>query len=152
MLLQFIAGLFATVGYALIFNQPRRHLLATGLAGAAGWLLYLFAVSLGNGPGFSCFLSAFLVTILSQIFARVLKDPVMVFCIPGIMPIVPGAGMYNTMRAFIANDMPRALTVGYTTISMAAAIALGLLAASSLVHILTAVHRTFFSGATSKNR
>lgn len=143
MLLQFIAGLLATVGYALIFNQPRRHLAATGLAGAAGWLLYLYAVSLGTGQGYSCFLSAFLVTSLSQIFARVLKDPVMIFCIPGIMPIVPGAGMYNTMRAFVTHDMPQVAAVGYSTISMAAAIALGLLAASSLADILTAVRRIF---------
>lgn len=147
MALQLFAGLFATIGYALVFDQPLRHLIPTGLAGAAGWLLYLYAVSMGNGEAFSCFLSAFLVTILSQIFARTFKDPVMVFCIPGIMPIVPGAGMYNTMRAFIARDMPRAAAVGYSTISMAAAIALGLLAASSLVHILSAIHRTFLQRA-----
>ena len=144
MLLQFVAGLMATIGYALIFNQPRRHLAATVLAGAAGWILYLYAVSLGTGEAFSCFLSAFLVTVLSQLFARLLKDPVMIFCIPGIMPIVPGAAMYRTMRAFIEHDMAQAAAAGYSAITMAAAIALGLLAASSLAHILTAVRHTFF--------
>ena len=121
MLLQFIAGIGSTVGYALIFNQPRRHLIPTGLIGAAGWILYLVAVEVGYGDAFASFLSAFLVTFLSQIAARLLKDPVMVFCIPGIMPIVPGA-----------------------TISMAGAIALGLLAATSLFQVMTAVNRTFF--------
>lgn len=145
MLLQLGAGLFATVGYALIFNQPRRHLIPTGLIGAAGWILYLVAVNMGYGDPFASFLSAFLVTFLSQIAARGLKDPVMVFCIPGIMPIVPGAGMYRTMRSFVTRDTVMAAAYGYNTISMAGAIALGLLAATSLFQIMTAVRKTFFS-------
>ena len=144
MLLQFIAGIGSTVGYALIFNQPRRHLIPTGLIGAAGWILYLVAVEIGYGDAFASFLSAFLVTFLSQIAARVFKDPVMVFCIPGIMPIVPGAGMYRTMRAFVTHETALAAATGYATISMAGAIALGLLAATSLFQIMTAVNRTFF--------
>ena len=150
MLLQFFAGVFATVGYALIFNQPRRHLVITGLIGAAGWLLYLAAVEMGNGDAFSSFLSAFLVTFLSQIAARTFKDPVMVFCIPGIMPIVPGAGMYRTMRAFVTRETALAASCGYATISMAGAIALGLLGATSLFQIMTAVKRTFFHKIESK--
>jgi uncharacterized membrane protein YjjB (DUF3815 family) len=144
MLLQFIAGIGSTVGYALIFNQPRRHLIPTGLIGAAGWILYLVAVEVGYGDAFASFLSAFLVTFLSQIAARLLKDPVMVFCIPGIMPIVPGAGMYRTMRAFVTHETALAAATGYATISMAGAIALGLLAATSLFQVMTAVNRTFF--------
>ncbi|MBQ1215624.1 MAG: threonine/serine exporter family protein [Firmicutes bacterium] len=144
MLLQFIAGIGSTVGYALIFNQPRRHLIPTGLIGAAGWILYLVAVEVGYGDAFASFLSAFLVTFLSQIAARVFKDPVMVFCIPGIMPIVPGAGMYRTMRAFVTHETALAAATGYATISMAGAIALGLLAATSLFQVMTAVNRTFF--------
>lgn len=144
MLLQFIAGIGSTVGYALIFNQPRRHLIPTGLIGAAGWILYLVAVEVGYGDAFASFLSAFLVTFLSQIAARLFKDPVMVFCIPGIMPIVPGAGMYRTMRAFVTHETALAAATGYATISMAGAIALGLLAATSLFQVMTAVNRTFF--------
>ena len=144
MLLQFIAGIGSTVGYALIFNQPRRHLIPTGLIGAAGWILYLVAVEVGYSDAFASFLSAFLVTFLSQIAARVFKDPVMVFCIPGIMPIVPGAGMYRTMRAFVTHETALAAATGYATISMAGAIALGLLAATSLFQVMTAVNRTFF--------
>ena len=139
-----IAGIGSTVGYALIFNQPRRHLIPTGLIGAAGWILYLVAVEVGYGDAFASFLSAFLVTFLSQIAARVFKDPVMVFCIPGIMPIVPGAGMYRTMRAFVTHETALAAATGYATISMAGAIALGLLAATSLFQVMTAVNRTFF--------
>lgn len=144
MMLQFLAGVGSTVGYALIFNQPRRHLIPTGLIGAAGWILYLVAVGVGYGDAFASFLSAFLVTFLSQIAARMFKDPVMIFCIPGIMPIVPGAGMYRTMRAFVTHETALAAATGYATISMAGAIALGLLAATSLFQVMTAVNRTFF--------
>lgn len=150
MMLQFLAGVGSTVGYALIFNQPRRHLIPTGLIGAAGWILYLVAVGVGYGDAFASFLSAFLVTFLSQIAARMFKDPVMIFCIPGIMPIVPGAGMYRTMRAFVTHETALAAATGYATISMAGAIALGLLAATSLFQIMTAVKRTFFKGKEVK--
>ncbi|MBQ4505042.1 MAG: hypothetical protein II983_05160, partial [Firmicutes bacterium] len=58
--------------------------------------------------------------------------------------------MYRTMRAFVMHETALAAATGYNTISMAGAIALGLLGATSLVQIITAVRRTFFTKIESK--
>ena len=46
-------------------------------------------------------ISAFIIGIFSEFFARKLKMPATIFLIPGLVPLVPGAGMYYTMYYLI---------------------------------------------------
>ena len=50
------------------------------------------------------FLSALAIAFVSHVFARVFKAPVTVFLIAGILPTVPGAGMYRIVYYIIEND------------------------------------------------
>lgn len=129
----------STAGYCLIFNVPHRHILPAGLIGAAGWLLYQYAVAWGDSKVSACFISACLVAALAELCSRIFKDATTLFSIPGILPLVPGAGMYNTMLAFLERDLEKTTAVGYETIIMAASIAIGLLIVSSLLRILSAI-------------
>ena len=139
MLIQCICAFLSTVGYCFIFNIPRRHLIPASFVGAAGWALYQYLTAQGESKIAACFAAACLVTALAELFSRICKDAAILFSIPGILPIVPGAGMYNTMRAFLARDLEQTAAVGYETILMAASIAVGLLVVSSLLRIVPAV-------------
>jgi uncharacterized membrane protein YjjB (DUF3815 family) len=65
---------------------------------------------------------------MGEIFARRFKMPATIFIFPAIIPIVPGLGLYETMLAFVQNDILSALEIGADTIfnivSMAIAMAL----------------------------
>jgi len=72
-----------------------------------------------------------MVNIFSEIFARLLKNPVPIFLIPGIIPLVPGAGMYNTMTALIKNNFDTAIKTGIQTLLIAGSIAIALMLVTS---------------------
>ena len=72
---------------------------------------------------------------LAEIFARVLKTPATVLLIIGIIPLVPGGGIYYTMEALVNGDMAMFARFGLETVASAGAIAVG----SSLVSAVTRI-------------
>ena len=87
----------ATVGFSVFFNVPKFALIPAGLTGGIGWSIYYCLINATNNDILSNFLAAALVALISEILARKLKYPAILFVIPGIIPLVPGLGMYNTM-------------------------------------------------------
>jgi len=129
------AGL-ATFGFTLIFRVPKSDILVCSLIGALGWTSYQIASGYGFTSVMACFIGACTVALLSDIFSKLLKEASTIFIIPGIMPLVPGAGMYKMMLELIHNDMTGFATEATQTLMSAGAIAVGLLVMGSLLKIL----------------
>ena len=70
--------------------------------------------------------ASFMIAFASQIFARRLKTPVIVFTLPGLIPLVPGGAAYNMMRAFVEGNTELGFQFATTTFLTAGALALGL--------------------------
>ena len=62
--------------------------------GAVGWFVYELAVMLGADSAAASLLAVIPLTLLTRVFAIVIKMPVTVFLLSGIFPLVPGAGIY----------------------------------------------------------
>lgn len=122
-LLSFVAA--ATFG--LLFGVPRPELVWGGLVGAAGWLVYRGLMAVAVGPLGAVFAASFLVAALSQLLAVRRRVPVLLFAVPGIIPLVPGGLAYRTMLAFFHGEYAGGLAVGAQTLLFAGAIAAGLL-------------------------
>ena len=77
---------------------------------------------------------------LSHILARIMKAPVTVFLIAGILPSVPGAGIYRTVYYLIQGD--QALSTHYliSTLHTAGAIALAIFITDSVVNLVHLYH------------
>ena len=91
-----IAGSFiAITGFAVLLETPRKYVPLAGLAGAIGGGIYLYCTQSEIDVVLASFLSALAIAFVSHVFARVFKAPVTVFLIAGILPTVPGAGMYR---------------------------------------------------------
>ena len=131
--LHFIFAFIATMGYSVFFNVPRKQLSYCGLTGGIGWVIYIF---LNNhnlfNPVSANFFAAFVVTLVSEKLARLLKKPAILFIIPGIIPLVPGLGMYKTMLNFVQGDYNLAIATGTEAILISGAIALGLMVTTSI--------------------
>ena len=74
-------------------------------------------------------------------FARLYKTPATVFLIIGIVPLVPGGGIYYTMDALLDGEMDLFLRRGLETAAYAGAIAVGCSLVSSMARILTTLRR-----------
>ena len=111
-----IGSFVAVAGFAVLLETPRRYLLHAGIAGAIGGLDVVL----------SSFFSALAIALTSHTFARVFKAPVTIFLIAGILPTVPGAGMYRIVYYIIANDSAKSSYYLIQTLEIAGVIALAI--------------------------
>lgn len=126
-----LAAIFCgTVGYAIILNIPKKHLFYIGITATAGYAVYqLFMPS----EVFGCFAGACVIAVLSEILSRTLKDAATLFIIPGIIPLVPGAKMYNMTLSLLKHDFAEAATLGVQVLMYAGSIAIAILLVSSTI-------------------
>lgn len=127
---QLIFSFFATIGFAIYFSAPLSSIFASGLAGGVSWVLYFIIFHSFNNKVLGTFLASFLVGVLGEQLAIRLKKPATVFITPGIVSLVPGAGMYYTMSYLVERDFSMAATSGSETFFVAAAIAMGIIAST----------------------
>lgn len=121
-----IGSFVAVAGFAVLLETPRRYLLHAGIAGAIGGFVYLFNIQRGADVVLSSFFSALAIALTSHTFARVFKAPVTIFLIAGILPTVPGAGMYRIVYYIIANDSAKSSYYLIQTLEIAGVIALAI--------------------------
>lgn len=136
---QFLYAFGATFGFCLIFHVPKRHLLTGSLVGACGWSAYQYFLYAGESPVLACFIGACLVGLISEVFCRLFKEASLIFIIPGILPLVPGAGMYNTMLSLLSDDIMETARIGTETLLMAGGIAMAILLVSALSRMVTLI-------------
>lgn len=135
-LYHFIYMLFPTCGFCVLFRVPLKKFPACILIGALSWTCYQLFLYHGASAVLAAFAASCLVGLLSDIASRLLKEAATIFIIPGILCLVPGAGMYYTMLSLLHNDMTDAAENGVSTLMIAGAIAVGLLVMGSLIKII----------------
>ncbi|HHY10857.1 MAG TPA: threonine/serine exporter, partial [Firmicutes bacterium] len=115
-------------------QRPPNQILRSGLVGGAGWLVFLLAKDI-LGEISAMFLAATVAAVLSETFARRIKQPVVVLLIPGVIPLVPGGKAYLTMLSFLQDDYIQGLELLVSTMFLAGAVAAGIILASSAFRI-----------------
>lgn len=123
-LIQVLGAFIAVMALAVIYGVPKRYVFYSGIVGAAGWLVYLLGRTQELTVVPSMFLASTAVTLMSNSFARILKTPVTLFLIAGILPLVPGVGMYRIVYHIIINDYTKAIFYFSETMQIAGVIAL----------------------------
>jgi len=127
-----LTSFLATLGFAVIFNIPRRHLITASLNGALGWTLYTLIMQLGGTTIFANFAGAVTVGLIGELLANYFRKPATIFIIPGIIPFVPGYGIFYTMESIMLHNFTEAVSKGSESFMIAVAIASGLIVSSTL--------------------
>ena len=139
-LLPCLYACLACVAFSMVFELRRwRYILSAAATGAVAWLVYLLLADLGMVNRY--LLATIAAAVLSEVFARLYKTPATVFLIIGIVPLVPGGGIYYTMDALLDGEMDLFLRRGLETAAYAGAIAVGCSLVSSMARILTTLRR-----------
>ncbi len=100
------------------------------------------------------FFATVALSLLSELAARVFKQPVTIFVIPGIIPIVPGLGMYKGMTKIIENNYEGGVNTLLTAGMDAGAIALGMMFMTSIFRVLkiSRDHKRLLALVSAKNK
>lgn len=130
--MQLAAAFVGTVCFALLFHVPPAQFWCCGLVGATGWLVYWGMMLAQPSPVVASLIAVIPLAVLTRVFSVVRKAPVTLFLIPGIFPLVPGAGIYYTVYAFITSDTAATAAKGAETLKIAVALAAGIAAVMSI--------------------
>ncbi len=141
LLVNFFFSFLATVGFSIFFNSPRKSLIPAGIIGGIGWTVYMILFDFSQNPILSNFFAATLISLLSEILARRMKFPAIIFVIPGILPLIPGLGLYNTMLSLVEGNYSNAISVGTNALFVSASISMGVLLITSLVKTYYIIRR-----------
>ena len=121
-----ICPFLGTIGYAVLFNVPKRFYLSCGFTGMAGWLVYRTIISRTFSAALASFLGTMAVVFLSRVLSVRKKCPITIFLVSGILPLVPGAGIYYTVYYLVTNQLAQASRRGMESVKVAFAIVLGI--------------------------
>ncbi len=135
-LVQGIYALFSTIGFSIIFNLPRKLLPYAGLTGMLGWMVYVFLQGTTDNFLVPAVIGSVIVGLIGEVLASITKHPSTMFIIPGIIPFVPGYGIYYTMLYVVQRDFELALTTGAQSLFVAISIACGIVVATSFMRFI----------------
>jgi len=136
MLSHLITRLIASSTFGIIFNVPKKSLIKCGFVGMIGWMLYIFLFLQCIDSVYATLAASFLFAVISHIFAKVYKNPVIIYSIVGIIPLVPGGISYDAMRNFVENDYSTALPLAARAFMISGAIAFGLVLSEVLNQLI----------------
>ncbi len=133
----FVVAGIATLTFAMLFNMPKSELWLCGLTGSVGWLVLNLVLLPGSILGINMdvgatMCAAVVITLLSRVLAFRRKIPLTVYLIGGIIPLVPGFGVYYTMFYLINNQYDMATVKGIETLKIAGVIGVGIMAVFAL--------------------
>ena len=87
----------AAIGFAILFNVPNRTLKTICILGALGGITKMMFVELELGVVMGSFGGSALIGFLGIYAAHNKHSPPMIFAIPSVIPMVPGAFAYRMM-------------------------------------------------------
>lgn len=124
-----IAGILGVIiaifCFGILIDVPKKYLITATLVGISNGCVYLICLKMGANTVLASFFSALTAAFISHIFARFFKAPVTLFLITGILPTVPGGGMYRIV-ANILDDSPEVFNSFIETLEIAGVIALAI--------------------------
>ncbi len=126
----------ACAGFCIVFEiRKPLFILLSCVTGAVGWLVFLLLADIGSDV-VRYLLATIVVSVLSEIFARILRAPATIFLVIGIVPLVPGGGLYYAMDALINGDYALFAQKGIETAACAGAIAAGVSVVTSIARMV----------------
>ncbi len=132
MIIQIIAGVIGTVGFAVLFRLKPSHWILAAIDGFLACVCYVVCADILETVFLPNVLAAFVCAYGAEVFARIAKAPSTVFLLPGIIVFVPGRPLYYSMSNLLNENYSEAGRFLLTTIEIAAAIGGGIIAASLL--------------------
>ncbi len=96
-----IASGLAIMCYYLVFDVQPKYIWTCGINAFFAWAVYLIAEHVGFSGVWASFFSTLAADIFAYYCARIQKAPVILFLVAGILPMVPGVGIYSAVYAMI---------------------------------------------------
>ena len=124
-------ALIASFAFMIVFEVRGKALLAGSIGGAISQLSFMLFQLPDYLPYLlPYFFSSIVLTLYSEIMARVLKKPATVFLIGALFPLVPGRGIYESMVYFVDGQQSLFFAKLQETLAITMTLAMGIMMVS----------------------
>jgi uncharacterized membrane protein YjjB (DUF3815 family) len=127
----------ATGGFAVLFNLRGKDLPLVAAGGALGWAVAMPVQAATGSQAISYLAASMVIGIYAELVAAIRRRPASIYIACGIIPLVPGGGMYYTMLEYVRGNSWSGLSTGLATLLAAGAIAVGLAVSSAVSRLLS---------------
>lgn len=131
----FIGCAVGTLALAMLFRVPKRALLAGMGLGIVAFGVYSLVLSWGGAERLAVFVGAFSGALLAEILARRMCMAAIVFVTPSLLPLVPGLGVYRTMRLVVQGALEEAGALAADTLILLGLLALAVATATLVMRL-----------------
>ncbi|MGL4991176.1 MAG: threonine/serine exporter family protein [Sarcina sp.] len=136
LIIETICCFLATLAFSIIFNIRGKFVLWASIGGGISWFFYKLLLDSTGSNTLSMFGSAVIFSSYAEIMARRLKTPVTTLVVCGLIPLVPGSGMYYTMSSAVSGNIEQTWALAISTFASAGSLALGVIFTSTITRII----------------
>ena len=123
------------LGFAMFYNIHGTGTFLCALGGGLTWLVYCVCLQLGCMDLVAFFFSTLAASVYAETMARIRKCPALIYLVVAIFPLLPGAGIYYTMRYAVDGNMNQFLHKGMHTAAEAGVMAVAILLVSTIFRL-----------------
>lgn len=145
LIINIVLSYLGSLSFAIINNVPHRLLNAAGITGVFGWLVYLTCKNLNLGSFVSNFMGALVIGLLSYIFARYKKVPILNFNVSALICLVPGALFYEGIYATVFKGVAVGMNIVVKVMIVILALAVGTMLSQLIDEALRQLAKKFKS-------
>jgi uncharacterized membrane protein YjjB (DUF3815 family) len=127
----------ATGGFAVLFNLRGKDLPLAAAGGALGWAVAVPAQAVFGSQATGYLVASMAIGIWAELVAALRRRPASIYIACGIIPLVPGGGMYYTMLEYVRGNNWNGLSTGLATLLASGAIAVGLAVSSAVSRLIS---------------
>ena len=120
-----LIAMVACMGYAIVCNAPRKEIPYCGMAAFICWLTYQLVTRNGGTAFMGTLLATCAATSVSRVLSFQRRLPTIVYHLPGILPLVPGAAVYRCITSAMEGSAFDTTLNILTAFKLAGAIGIG---------------------------
>lgn len=141
MIVKSILALITAMFTGITLRTPSSAWITVGVTGMLGWATNQVLSGWKLPELIAAATSALVVGTAAEILARIQKQPVTVYVVSGIIPLVPGTIAYNSMLAFIEKRFDQGLFLAFRSFLIASYLAAGLAIAPLVIRYFRLVFK-----------
>ncbi len=134
--IEIFAMYIASLTYSIINDCPKKELKFAGFTGLVSWFFYLIGLNFTDSVLFGNFIATLIVTIFCRVLTIYRKQPLTLYLVPAIIPLVPGKIIFDSLYSLVDGNISLAIEYTIFTLSIACCITLGI----SMSNIITYKH------------
>ena len=144
-IIQLITAFLGSLGFGITFNIRGKKLFCAALGSFFAWGTFLLLGIFTENEPIRYLIASLIVSVYAEIMARIQRTPTTTYLVTSMISLIPGGILYRTMSYAFSRDWKAFFESGIYTLSLAAALAIGIITVTSAVFIFGKIKRDMAS-------